>query len=122
MATKATGTNEIMAEINRSAELASIARAAMDAAKARGDNWADAVAAALRDAGFTTLDPVAFGAERDPRMVAVVELPDGVTGIWKHDTGAWRVEVIEPYEPVALVPCGCGGACMLCDDAGMVRP
>lgn len=71
-----------------------VARDAKGAADAYGNNWSDAVDTALCNAGYRTLDPVAFGAEQDTRLVAVIdgtpgEARDTPIGIWARDTGSW---------------------------------
>lgn len=69
--------------------LIATARNAYEAAVAARESWADEVDQALEAAGYRTLDAVAYGAELDTCMVAVVDLDGAATGIWRYDDGTW---------------------------------
>jgi hypothetical protein len=79
-----------------------VARSAKESADEQGESWANEVDIQLMEAGIEVLSAVAYGAETDTRLVAVVEIDDAPIGIWRWDDGTWHAEPIRNPHAVEL--------------------
>jgi hypothetical protein len=79
-----------------------VTKTAFESAEERGESWANEVDIQLMQAGIEVLSAVAYGAETDTRLIAVVEIDDASIGIWHWDDGTWHAEPIKNPAAVEL--------------------